>query len=60
MRPCNSFSREYLFQIVGIVALHCTYDVLHLGFETIIGNRGSLCFILFVVVLGAGGYSQKW
>jgi hypothetical protein len=50
---------EYLFRIFGIVALHCTYDVLDLGFVTIIGTRGSVSFILFVLVLGAGGYNRK-
>ncbi len=39
---------EYLFRIFGIVALHCTYDVLDLGFVTIIGTKGSLfLFYLF-------------
>jgi hypothetical protein len=35
-------------------------DVLDLGFVTIIGTWGSLSFILFVLVLGAGGYNRKW
>jgi hypothetical protein len=41
------------------VALHCTYDVLDLCFLKIMGIRGSLSFILFVLVLGAGGYNRK-
>ncbi len=52
---------EYLFRIFGIVALHCIYVVLDPGFVTIIGTRGSSSsLILFVLVLGAGGYSRKW
>jgi hypothetical protein len=55
-----------MFQFVGIQStgngrsLSYPSDGLDLGFVTIIGRRGSLSFILFVLVLGAGEYSRKW